>query len=123
MSHRFRQPVAVQLMDRERFLLYDMAAWECIKAATGFNVLYVDEGQLQKLMMENLPVLLHAGLLNDDPTLTLEVVSRLYFPGDMARILQAVALAIRHSLLDPEKQPEVMEGAEPDPTPPAQLVV
>lgn len=124
MSHPLRETVTVQFMDGERKLFYNMKAWSLIRKTTGFNVLNFKEDELQKLLMENLTAVLHAGLVTHDPQVTPEAIEESLYPGDYARILTAVTIAIRHSLQDPEKQAEATQPGEPDPTPPeAQRVI
>jgi hypothetical protein len=90
---RISKPVIV-LLDRERALVYDLNAICSFEEATGLSV--VDA--LRNLTMTNIRALIWAGLLVDDPALTLEQAGALIRFADIAAVTGALRDALRTDL-------------------------
>jgi hypothetical protein len=92
-GRRLAKPVTVTL-DRERVLVYDLNAICSFEEATGLSVVVA----LRDLTMINIRALIWAGLLVDDPDLTLFQAGALIRFGDIASITQALRDALRTDL-------------------------
>jgi hypothetical protein len=109
---RLSKPVTVML-DRERELVYDLNAICSFEEATGLSV--VDA--LRSLTMTNIRALIWAGLLVDDPALTLNQAGALIRFTDIAAVTQSLRDALRSDLAQaddaerPTNETAVVNGA------------
>jgi hypothetical protein len=90
---RITKPVTIAL-DRERQLIYDLNAICSFEDATGQSVIEA----LRNLTMVNIRALIWAGLLADDPDLTLTQAGGLIRFTDIASVTQALRDALRTDL-------------------------
>ncbi len=93
-------------LDRERSIVYDFASFRAIQTATGHSVL-ADGFPFSKLGDTAVFVAcLHAGLLRDDPSLSMEAVSQ-FVDGlsfaEVGSIMEAMSVAVMASHSPPRK--------------------
>lgn len=115
-------PAVEILLDRPRHLHFDFNALVALEKATGRNVLAdglvsdAGSGAGLKVSAADLRAMLWAGLLRDDPALTLEQAGRLIDVGNMGYVSDKIAEAWAFSL--PAKDPQT-PAPEPEPPPAA----
>ena len=80
-------------LDRERTLKYDYNALALAEKETGKNLL-TDLGSLRRLSITDLRSLLWAGLLHEDPELTVEAAGRLLKPSNTRAAIKAVVTGL-----------------------------
>lgn len=91
------------VLDKPRRLLFDLNALIALQEQTGKNMLsgegWAQFGEPDPAQMR---LLIWAGLLHEDPELTLEAAGALIHPGNLASIMAAVEGASGASLPEPD---------------------
>lgn len=107
------EPVKITL-DRERTLVFDFGAYRRIEERTGHSVMRDGMPMAKFGSVGFFLEVLHAGLLREDPTITLEQVEAHLSGADGAPVLEAMATALRASFA----QRKADSPADPPPASP-----
>lgn len=92
--------VPLELCGKTYHVCYDFNAIIAYEEQTGENILITFESE--DIAPKKLRALLWAGLLKENPDLTLQQVGALIALSDMGRVVQAVAAAITGSKAEPD---------------------
>lgn len=106
------EPVKVRL-DRERTLVYDFGAYRVIFERTGHSVLVDGLPREQFSSVTFFLEVLRAGLLREDPTVTIEQIEASITPADAVEVLEAVSVALNSSFTKPKDGAEGPPPASP----------
>lgn len=98
------RPVSIEL-DRERKLSYSLNAM-CALDELGIQVATTKDLARPKVLR----AVLWAGLLDDDPSLTLEQAGKLISVGDLPRLARAIEQAFAGAQPDAAQAPEKKQG-------------
>jgi hypothetical protein len=101
-------------LDKPRNLVYDNEAQIAIEDELGESTF--DQKLWQSISAKKARVILWAGLLHDDPSLTLDDVKKLLRGRNMAPIMKKILVAWGWSQPEPEDEPN---PPNPDPSPQA----
>lgn len=100
MSKSVRPEITI-VLDRPRKLIYDFNALAAYEEATGKNVLA--GGITANMTIRDLRALIWAGLIADDPELTVEQVGRLLHLGNLADVQRQVFAGLRAAIQTDEE--------------------
>jgi len=113
------EPIMIHL-DRPRKLEYRFKAWRYLEAHFGnqeavlaavAGLLPKKRGERRGPILENLLYLIWAGLLREDPTLTVDQVEDMLEPARIPEYITAVSRAIAQAFPVPEKDRPPRPGA------------
>lgn len=89
-------------LDRERTLVFDFLAYRTIEERTGHSVLQDGMPMAKFGSVSFFLEVLRAGLLREDPTVTIEAIEEHLSAADGAPVLEAVAKALAESFSKPK---------------------
>ncbi len=102
-------PTATLYLDKERNFKLDFKAFMAFEKISGKNVL--STSVWQDMSASNIVALLWAGLLHEEPTLTMEQVAGFIHPGNLQEVVNAIQQVFQLSMPNNEQQGE----GEPSP--------
>ena len=98
----------IQLDGKLRHIKYAIAGLKMIankfgSVVKGFDEMKTINLEFDEATMDNLTLLLHAGLIHEDPKLTLEYVESLLTIGNMGKVFNKIMVAFSESTPKPEE--------------------
>src|SRR5262245_15765340 len=90
------EPIRLSL-DRERVLRYDFAAFRAVEERTGVSIIRDGYSEAELRQVPFFLTVLWAGLVHEDPGLTLAAVEKMIFMRDFVRVKNAVVAALHQS--------------------------